>query len=123
MEITIYNKKFELDIDAAKSAGALKLCREPITTVNVGDVFVHKDSMPIVLLKAIWQGPYDTNLACYSFGGLYGLKPFSNYEKLMTLEKVVKHLNSEGYVYIGNINDDVSKAIDKLRIRWENENS
>lgn len=116
MQITLKNKKYELNARRAIELGVLKVLREPITRIDIGDVFKKEGHNAIVFIKAIWSSPsYDPDFHGYSFVGLdRKLMPHSNYGALISYREAMDMINEEELNRIGNINEQFKEALKKI---------
>jgi len=115
MQITLKNKRYELNARRAIELGVLKALHEPITKIDVGDVFKKEGYDAIVLIKAVYDYVLSSGSKCYSFVGLdRSLMPHSNYLKLLSYDEAMNRLNEEGWIRIGNINEEFKAALKKI---------
>lgn len=114
MQITLNNKQYTLNTRRAIELGVLKVLREPITAVDIGDVFKKDGHDAIVFIKAVWR-VHNPDIKCYSFVGLgQVLMPHSNYETLLSRNEALNRLNEEEWIRIGNINEQFKTALKKI---------
>lgn len=115
MQITLKNKQYELNTRRAIELGVLKVLREPITKIDIGDVFKKDGHNAIVLIGAVYDYYGGSDSKCYSFVGLNrSLAPHSNYPKLLSCNEVMDRLNEEEWIRIGNINEEFKAALKKI---------
>lgn len=119
MKITLENQEYEIDIERAKQLGLCKEVRKQITSFKVGDVLQAPSHRRSVITAVNWCYSGDQEKSQrYNLAGIHGLNLFSNFgsdlEKLPTYEGMLEYLNSQQFVLIGNINDEVATAINNL---------
>ena len=117
MEITIDNKKYQLDVEAAKAAGILKKLIK-VNELKPGDVFYKKNASPVLLVEARYEyGVLGEKVhSRFALVGLDGLSCYSNNfyrSSLKTLEEIADYLNMESFYFSRNIAEDVQKLMNK----------
>lgn len=113
MRIIHNGQKYELDVEAAKASGALKLAA--ITSFEIGDVFCSAEGSA-VLITGGYGGLSDLN-AVYHLAGLNGVKPYSDFgAKGTNKEDMLAYLNRRKFRFMGNINKRVGDMLNEFRI-------
>lgn len=79
-----------------------------ITTFDVGDVFYSKtDNCKVLIIST-----FDLEKPIYYLAGFDGLVTFSDTnEEGFTFEQMLDFLNENGYTFVRNINDEITKLI------------
>lgn len=102
MKIEYNNKTYELDMDTLIQNGLIKPLHNPITNIDVGDIFNGPRIGKVVIIQSEW------NRDKYVFGGLFGC-PFSIFSSIpMTAEQCITYLNNNKAVFVKNINDKMN---------------
>lgn len=102
-KITINGTEYELDINKAEAKGYLKKTSQPITDIQIGDVF-KAPCVSHILLTSDYGGEH------WNIVGLNGLAPYSNCQNV-SKQEIIDYLNLNGCHFVKNINEDVKKLV------------
>lgn len=103
MKIKHFDREFELDVEKAIKAGAMK----PIHTFRVGDVFRGKSHCAVALYQVFFgdESSYVLlGLGCASNSGKF-------FTKLHTLEEIKDYISERELFYCGNVNDQIYQIV------------
>ena len=101
-------KEYEIDITRAQELGICKEVAKPIKRFQVGDIFKSPSSSPVMIIQSNWTYNGDNS---YNLAGLNGLNLFSNFMNPQNKYYVLDYLNSGGYKFVKNINEEIHNLI------------
>jgi hypothetical protein len=110
--ITIGDSSYIIDLDRAQELG---ICtkKQSITSFEVGDVFETPSGIiRILIIECNCGSP--SNETLYQIAGRDGLSTFSDYNDPISYDKMLEHLKSKGYTFVGNINDSIAELLDSM---------
>jgi hypothetical protein len=106
--LSIDDKEYIINIDKAIELGIAKLKKEKIENFQAGDVF-EDDGCRVMIIDA-YCDCYEVENR-YQIAGFYGAEVFSDFDKLLSREEMINHLNEREYVFVRNINAEIEKII------------
>ena len=105
MKIQVQNKQYEINIERAIELGICKKIRQEITDFRVGDVFETPGGTRVLTIQTLhWAD-------AYNIVGFCGVLPYSDFNKPLTYEEMIKHLNEDEYEFVDNINEQINELI------------
>ena len=118
MEITIENKKYQLNVERAKELGVIKEVAPVVKDFSVGDVYAH----PTFSGGQFIIGSRTYEAGCYMLLGMgKTLVPYTNFGKDgATHEQMINFINDcvkSGFRYMGNINSHIEKALMSMGVK------
>jgi hypothetical protein len=118
--LTLNNKEYKVDVTKLIELGVIEdpdfhnsqEIASKIEWFEVGDVFkMNSGFVNVLIIEAAISASRENK---YQIAGLDGLKVYSDFDRPVDFDTILRFLNDGGYEFVKNINKDVASLINSL---------